>query len=160
MTSAPRLIAFLTSDPLEELPTHGAVPPVYVQRHSWMNGNGEITAASLVAAVIDGEPLALCIGTDVPEALAVEVSRLVDQAHPDIGVVMVRTPTEELWRQVGPVGVRDIIEPDAARAELIPALQAAADRGERIRSSRALLLFHLRERPRRANSFAPVGSRL
>ena len=138
MTNSPRLIALLTSDASLGLTTRDATPPVYVQRHSWLNGDGEIAAASLVTALIDGEPLALCIATDVPESLAVEVSRLIDQGHPDIGVVMVRTPTEELWRQAGPVGVRDIIDPDAASTELVPALQLAADRGERIRSSQTL----------------------
>lgn len=138
MTTAPRLIAFLTADPVQQLLAEGATPPLVVQRQSWQNGVGAISAESLVAALIDGQPLALCIGSDVPEALAVEVSQLVDQEHPDVGVVMIRTPTEDLWRQAGRAGVRDIIDPDAAWSELMPALQLAADRGERIRASRAL----------------------
>jgi pilus assembly protein CpaE len=80
---------------------------------------------------------AVCIGPDVPEALALKVSRALDQDHPEIGVVLLREPTSDLWRVAARAGVRDIVEPSGVDTDLASALLAAAQRSAQLRATPA-----------------------
>ena len=71
---------------------------------------------------------------DVPLELCLEVSRHLDLYHPEVGVVLLRESSAELWRDAARSGIRDIVEPDAIDTDLVPALLAAAERSAEIRA--------------------------
>jgi pilus assembly protein CpaE len=91
-------------------------------------------AVTLAASLAEHGYQAVCVGPDVPEALALGVSRSLDHGHPEIGVVLLRRASPDLWREAARAGVRDIIEPDGSLEELGPALVAAVERGASLRA--------------------------
>ena len=100
---------------------------------SWNDGAQEPAA---LAEQLAGRGFhAVCIGADVPETIALAVSRALDHSHPDVGVVLLREPTPELWREAARAGVRDIIRPADRTTELIPAIEAAALRSAELRAA-------------------------
>jgi pilus assembly protein CpaE len=138
MSEALPRVAFVTS---EQQPATlvGAVADEHtVDLHRWNDDIGMIEPEVLVKLVVADEPLVVCVAADVPGVLALDLCRLIDQEHPDIGVVLVRKPTPALWREAAQAGVRDVIQPDAIATELLPAVQRAAERAERIRAALAL----------------------
>lgn len=103
-------------------------------RQSWFVGNEALATPELVRAIVENDPLVVCIASDVPEEVALDVSRSLDEAHPNIGLVLVRQPTRNLWGKAARCGIRDIIEPHAAlNGELVAAVRLAVDRSARLR---------------------------
>jgi pilus assembly protein CpaE len=138
MSDALSRLALVTSD---QQPAHlvGAVADDHaVDLHRWNDDIGMIDPEVLVKLVVADEPLVVCVAADVPAVLALDLCRLIDQEHPDVGVVLVREPTPALWREAAQAGVRDVIAPDAVLSELLPAVQRAAERAERIRAALAV----------------------
>lgn len=136
MTSPSRLVSVLTSAPEFHLPPDAVAPEMMIETFGWNDDIGALDASLIVDKLIAGQPVALCIASDVPEALALEISQMIDRHHLDVGVVLVREPTPELWRHAARAGVRDIIDPACVAADLMPALGHAAERGERLREAR------------------------
>jgi pilus assembly protein CpaE len=131
----PFTITVITTDPLFGLALDDLVSIRYLRR-PWSDVNNDALEGKVLAKMLlEDDPLVVCLAPDVPESLALDVSRLLDEDHPDVAVVLVRVPTPELWREAARCGVRDIIDPDAADTELVPALTLAAERGERLRAA-------------------------
>jgi len=78
---------------------------------------------------------AVCLGPDVPIETALEISRELDRAHPEVGVVLVGAPSPELWRDAARAGVRDVVDTNDTVA-LVGALRAAARRSAELRAAR------------------------
>lgn len=98
---------------------------------------GEMAAAEVVARIERSGALAVCLAADVPERLALEVSHLLDETRPDISVVLVHQPSPALWATAARAGIRDIVSPDAPPDDLLRAVRAAVERGERVSTTRA-----------------------
>jgi pilus assembly protein CpaE len=90
----------------------------------------------LVTLIERSGALAVCLAVDVPETLALEVSRLLDETRPEVGVVLVRPPSSVLWASAARVGIRDVVSPKAPPEQLVESLIAAVVRGERVCSAR------------------------
>jgi pilus assembly protein CpaE len=136
MNTLTRTISLLTGEPDFKINTGGCQPPIDVVRQQWDSYGEALAADALVARLAVGAPHAVCVGQDVPEKLALEVARLLDQQLPDVGVVLVRQATQRLWRDAARSGIRDIISPAAIDTDLLPALEKAIDRCERLSTSR------------------------
>ena len=128
-------VAVLTGDVGLEMQLVGVNGSLAFSVHQWEDSD----ATQISEEIADGHYHAVCIGTDVPEALALDVSRVLDQDHPDVGVVLLREPTAELWRVAARAGVRDIIEPGAVETDLVAALLAAAQRSAQLRATPATI---------------------
>jgi hypothetical protein len=98
-----------------------------VQVEPWRNSR--VFAADQIVAVVGTDQVSvICIGDDVPLPLALEVAELATGDHgPAVAVVLVATPTEELWRDAVRAGVRDVIDPALVDVELEPALGRALE---------------------------------
>ena len=127
-------IALLSSGSLPQLALDATDPDIRFDRQPWRDDAGPIGAWALVEGMLHGEPLALCIGDDVPLELAFEVSTIIDQSHSDIGVVLLRTPSPDLWQQAVRSGVRDVIDPVSLDFDLLPSLRRAITRSKRMRA--------------------------
>ncbi|MBI4935520.1 MAG: AAA family ATPase [Actinobacteria bacterium] len=133
MTDTVRTVAVVTADPTRSLWSAEAERSL---RPAFIALTEMIDAAALVTLIEHTGALAVCLAVDVPEALALETARLLDETRPEIGVVLVRPPTPELWASAARVGVRDVVSPEARPEQLVDSLVAAAERGERVRSTR------------------------
>ena len=138
MADGARSIVVVTSDSLLDLPVFTPTKPLFWERHAWNDDPEQIGAAHLVGRILDSEPGAVCLANDVPEELALEVCKLLDEFQHDLGVVLIRQPTSDLWREAARFGVRDIIAPDAVTTDLVRAVESTVDRHERLRASRLL----------------------
>lgn len=105
-----------------------------VHRQWWQLGHGPMAADDIAAELTAKDPAAVVLGDDVPLALALDLSRLLDRDRADIGVLLLREPSPELWSEAARSGVRDVIDPELAEEELEPALQIAVERHRRLRS--------------------------
>lgn len=133
MNARSRPVAVVSARPGEPLwpPTVGTD-----LRHEWVSLDGDPSADTLVERIELTDALAVCLTADLDAARAFEVSRLLDESHPEISVVLVRTPSPELWADAARAGVRDILPPDTAPELLVESVRAAVDRGERVRVAR------------------------
>ena len=95
------------------------------------------TPADALARIELTGALTVCLGPDLPEQAALEVGRWIDEHQPDMSVVLVRTPSPELWVAAAHVGIRDVVAPDAPADDLAAALTAAAEHSERVHRLRA-----------------------
>lgn len=146
MTHSVRTVALLSDDHSLELASGGVVGTLELVDPDrepnadfdtvhlpWHDDDGEFDAPRILAEIARLNPLALAIGPDVPEELALAVAALVDQEHPTVGVILVRRPRGDLWREAARCGVRDIIAPDAIARDYLPAISAACERSETMR---------------------------
>ena len=89
----PFTITVITTDPLFGAALDDLVSIRYLRR-SWSDDNNDALEGKLLANVLlEDDPLVVCLAPDVPESLALDVSRLLDEDHPDVSVVLVRVPT-------------------------------------------------------------------
>ena len=139
MTSAIRReVALVTSDESIVLPG-GSGAGYAVERHPWRDSDGPLDANALVDLIMLSEPQVLCVGADVPEEFALELSRRLDELHPAVSVILLRQPNSDLWRDAARAGVREILPPDAAPSDVVAAIETALERSDRIRMA---ALFH------------------
>jgi pilus assembly protein CpaE len=99
--------------------------------------NGQAFDAERIVRELDAETTSVvCIGHDVPLDLAIEVAAVADRDHrTDLPVVLVATPSSDLWRDAVRAGVRDIVDPHLVDAELEPALGRALEWAARLRAA-------------------------
>lgn len=133
MTRSPRLVAVLTAN----------------AEWSWLDGvGGDLapvlvvpregdTIATLTERIDHTGALAVVLAADVPEDRAMALSHLLDETRPEVGVILVRTPSSTLWAAAAHAGIRDIVSPDAPPGDLAAAVSTAIERGERLSTSRA-----------------------
>jgi pilus assembly protein CpaE len=109
----------------------GTAHPLHLQ--AWRNG--QVFPAERIVHEVEAQSASVvCIGDDVPLALALEVAAVADRDHgADISVVLVATPSSDLWRDAVRAGVRDIVDPHLVDAELEPALGRALEWTARVR---------------------------
>ncbi len=133
MTSAiQREVGLVTSDESIVLPG-GSGAGYAVERHPWRDSDGPLDANALVDLIMLSEPQVLCVGDDVPEEFALELSRRLDELHPAVSVILLRQPSSDLWRDAARAGVREILPPDAAPSDVLAAIETALERSDRIR---------------------------
>lgn len=132
MTISPRPLVLVSIDTSFALPFDGAGVSVEVRRCRWAEGEAAVVLSELVDRVLADVPLVVCIGPDVPETLAIELAEALDRSRPDISIVLLRTPSADLWQIAARAGVRDVIAPDAPPDEIRHAIDQAADRAERL----------------------------
>ncbi len=96
---------------------------------------GELTASN---------PHVVTIGPDLDISESLSIIRRIDSLCPEISVVLVQTPTADLWREALLAGARDIIDPnddaDTIAAALERATELAFARRESIRGQRHELI--------------------
>jgi pilus assembly protein CpaE len=136
LTSDELSVAVLTNEGTVDARLVAAGEQLQPAIHNWSR-NGQPLQASELARVIAGRRYpAVCVGADVPIELALEVSRELDRNHPEVGVVLLREPSAELWRDAARSGIREIIGPAARENEMVGALLASVERSAQIRAAR------------------------
>lgn len=134
MTRSARSVAVLTADAGWSCwPTDFAMdiePVLVVPRES-------DTVTTLIERIERTGALAVVLAADVPDDRAMAVSHLLDETRPEVGVILVRTPSPELWAAAAHAGIRDIVSLDAPPDVLVAAVRVAIERGERVSTSRA-----------------------
>jgi pilus assembly protein CpaE len=97
--------------------------------------NGQVFQAERIVQEVGAEDASVvCIGDDVPLPLALEVAAVAERDHSaDMTVVLVATPSSELWRDAVRAGVRDVVDPHLVDVELEPALGRALEWTARLR---------------------------
>jgi pilus assembly protein CpaE len=137
MTAPAKRVLLVTSEQHPEALV-AAIGPLYrVSRIAWNDDIGMIDPDVLVKQVVIDDPLVVCVGGDTPGVLALQLGRLIDQDHPHVGVVLVREPSAALWQEAARAGFRDVVAPGAVGTDLLPAVERAAERAERIRAALA-----------------------
>lgn len=107
-----------------------------VTRLSYLDGEQPSTVGALVDRLESIDPDVVAVAPDVPETLALALARELDVLGAPAGVMLVRTPTPELWREGARAGVRDIVAPDVSPAEMRVAIEATATRSTAVRATR------------------------
>jgi DNA-binding NarL/FixJ family response regulator len=130
-------VAVLTDDIELEKKFAGIIGSLSFEGRSWNGSGGLPDPARIAGTLADDRYHAVCIGPDVPESLALDVSRSLDLHHPEVGVVLLREPTADLWQEAARAGVRDIVGPDGSDDDLVAALLAAAQRSAQLRATAA-----------------------
>lgn len=88
----------------------------------------------LTDQIVSAEPTVVCIGPDVPQDFALNLTRLIVNLAPTIEVIFVREPSAALWAQVSRVGSRDIVDPGAGVEELATAIETAIQRSRSLQT--------------------------
>ena len=137
MSSTPLKVVVLTNDPALDLRISQVDESVHATAVSWSRDGNALDAGVIAADLADTSYGAVCIGPDVSLELCLEVSRYLDLYHPEVGVVLLRTSSTELWRDAARSGIRDIVGPDETDGDVVSALLASAERSAQIRAARA-----------------------
>lgn len=82
----------------------------------------------LTDQIVTANPTVVCVGPDVPQDFALNLTRQIFNLAPTVEVVFVREPSAALWAQVSRVGGRDIVDPAAGVEEIATAIQTAIQR--------------------------------
>ncbi len=101
---------------------------------------GVVTADDLRTIAIDlthGDPGVVTLGPDIPLDLALDLAREIDEARPEISVVVVTEPAPDMWEDALRAGVRDVVPSDAPDDELRHALERAMHTSDRRRRNLA-----------------------
>lgn len=93
------------------------------------------SSAALEQAIIDRDPEVVAVGPGVPLEEALALAARIDAARPDVSVLLVEAPTADLYRDALHAGVRDILNPEAADAEVFETFGRAVDASRRRRSA-------------------------
>ena len=75
------------------------------------------------------------VGPDLDEGQALDLCARIDEAHPEVCVLLVAPPDADLFQRALRAGVRDIVDPEAPSAEIRSAIERARDTTERRRSN-------------------------
>ena len=93
------------------------------------------------ASSVSVDPDVLVVGPDVAMLDALRLAQAVDDAWPDVSVVLIAAPSAELLEQAVRVGVRDVVDPvsaaDVVRSSLERAMETAGRRRNLLRSELA-----------------------
>ena len=108
---------------------------------------------ALTVELTDSSPDVISVGPHMGVADSLVLVRALDRHHPEITVVLVQTPTADLWQAALLAGARDIIDPAADSATMVAAFDRASDLAfERRESMRGQA-----ETPAPTLAFAPAG---
>jgi pilus assembly protein CpaE len=101
--------------------------------------NGDLRCALdpsvTLEAIAEARPLVVAIGPSVTQEIAVELASEIDRRHPEVSVVLMTSPTPQLWEQALRAGVRDIVAPDAPLGEVRASFERALDTAHRRRAT-------------------------
>ena len=129
------IIALVTLDPSLRLAgLDGA--KAEVSRVAWSVNDGPLTAHELRDSIARSGATTAAMAADVPLELALETAKLLDEDLEPTGLVLLRQPDADTWRDAARAGVREIVDP-AQGAEARRALLAETARVTRLRSLRA-----------------------
>ena len=103
---------------------------------AWRHGDDLLDAGQIVLELAAAGASVVCVGADVPLPIAFGVAAIVDRDHPEMSVVLVASPNEDVWREALRAGVRDVIEPGRVDLELDDAIRRAVERTARAREQR------------------------
>lgn len=90
--------------------------------------------ALLAGDLITKNSTVICIGSDVPQEVGLNLTREIFARAPTIEVVLVREPSSAVWAQASRVGAREVIDPESSIVEFVTAIDAAAQRSISLRS--------------------------
>jgi pilus assembly protein CpaE len=90
-------------------------------------------AAHAAQLATEDDPRVVVLGPGPSTAAALELARHIDDARPDVCVVLVADPTPEVFQQALRAGVRDIVAPDASLAEIRAVVDRALETASRRR---------------------------
>ena len=128
------VLAF-TSDPFyamisPALGIAGYGEPLRFDNVSALHDLGDL-ASQLVAT----DPEVIAVGPNLAADQALALVRELDRQHPEITVVLVATPTADLWRAALLAGARDVIDPAGDAVIVLPAFDRATDLAHERRES-------------------------
>ncbi|MEY3360746.1 MAG: hypothetical protein RL531_465, partial [Actinomycetota bacterium] len=75
------------------------------------------------------------VGPDLDEGQALDLCARIDEAHPEVCVLLVAPPDADLFQRALRAGVRDVVDPEAPSAEIRSAIERARETTERRRSN-------------------------
>ena len=101
--------------------------------------------AVTLQAISEAQPLVVAIGPSITTESAIELAGAIDREHPDVAVVLMTSPTPQLWEQALRAGVRDIVAPDAPLGDVRASFDRALDSARRRRASHGVDLASGRE---------------
>lgn len=136
MTGTALDVVVLTNDSILDATIASLDEAIVAKPIPWSDGGEPLDVPTLARELADERFAAICIGPDVPLELGLAVSRHLDLHHPELGVVLLRASSRELWRDAARSGIRDIVEPSELATDFVPALLAAAQRSDEIRAAR------------------------
>lgn len=88
----------------------------------------------LTVQIVSANPSVVCVGPDVPQDFALNLTRQIFNLAPTVEVVFVREPSAALWAQVSRVGGRDIVDPTTGVGEISTAIETAIQRVRSVQS--------------------------
>lgn len=77
----------------------------------------------------------VAVGPDLDESTALALCARIDEAHPEVCVLLVATPDGDLFQRALRAGVRDIIDPGSSLAEIRDAIDRARGTANRRRAN-------------------------
>ena len=84
------------------------------------------------------QPDVVAFGADIPVETALRLARMLDDAHPEITVVLVTAPTPRLWESALKAGVEVVVPVDAENGEMRAELERAIESAKRRRANLAV----------------------
>ena len=107
--------------------------------------NGDLRRLSAAPTGFDGaqalnglaadSPDVVALGPGLPVETVLDIARRLDHERPEISVLVIADPTPDLWERALRAGVRDLLPPEAADANVRAAFQRALDTAERRRTN-------------------------
>lgn len=85
--------------------------------------------------IAEGDPEVVAIGPGIPHDTMLRMAVELERVRPDVTVVMVATPEEDLWETALRAGIRDVIDPEAELTELEEAFERALETAARRRAA-------------------------
>ena len=86
-----------------------------------LNGSLQRTESGSPASIAENAPddlQVVAVGPDIPLENAIGLAQAFDAIRPDVSVLLVTAPSEDLWSAAMRAGVRDIVAPEADDEEL------------------------------------------
>ncbi len=108
--------------------------------HRFADVKALVDVPGVAAALAVSNPDVIAVGPEIPLTNALALIREIDRSYPETSVVLVETPTADLWRAALLAGARDIVDPRSDITSVVAAFERAADlafeRRESIRAQR------------------------
>jgi len=101
--------------------------------HRWRRDPDAIEAEVALDELAREQPDVVAFGADVPVDTALRLARMLDDAHPEITVVLVTAPTPRLWESALKAGVEVVVPVDAENGEMRAELERALESSRRRR---------------------------
>jgi pilus assembly protein CpaE len=92
--------------------------------------------ASIVNEMVASDPDVVTVGPSLPTIESLALVRELDRLHPDITVLLVETPSADLWKSALLAGARDVIDPTSDLLSIAESFDRALDLAKQRRNSR------------------------